>query len=1858
MKRKIAALLVLVLVATSIPWPVDGAGGISALAAETQSVVEPETENRAEDNESEKEEDINAEVTRENNEDNIKQETDIISEAEFEPEKREEDVELSEEKNVEENQKNNIENEEVAETLKENELDEEKDTPLATDSEVKNLDEGVETDEVPEPAVTTLADDELTYQIEGTDAVLYYTVTENEVTITGCDLGEITFVTIPDTIDGTYVTKIGAWSFHECSNLSEIILPDSITIIEEGAFGHCSNLESIGWPASLKEIGDFAFEMCTKLNEIEDLKNITSIGKGAFQLCENLERVGDMSSLTYLGDFAFNSCKNLKYVGNFSSLTFIGNGAFTVCENLKEINLTTALTQIGTWAFEDCGSLIGIGDVSSVTSIGMAAFRNCTMLESVGDMTSLNNLGGCAFEGCTSLTRVGDLGSANIEYQAFSGCTQLKEIGDMDRVTHIGSYAFNYCINLGKIGDMNSVTEIEYLAFCGCQNLQSIGNMRSLTEIGNNVFSGCINLKSIGDVSSLKSIQKGTFDVGFGMQLESIGNLESVEIIEEGAFQGYNTLVKIGEFRALKTIGDYAFAECEKLEEIKIYESSPVTEIGVGAFQKCAQIKRIGSLGKILTIKESTFSGCSSLEEIEIPETVTSIENNAFKGCGNLKKIALSDAIDNLGEGAFNGCSSLEEIELAGTITSIANELFENCKSIKRITLPEGIIDIGNRAFQGCENLEEIYLPNSVTSLGDNVFTSCRNLKEIELPNTITSMGNEIFQYCSNLNKIKLPNGVLSLGNGVFSGCTNLEEVELPINLREIGDETFKSCSKLNNIELPDTIISIGDNVFYDCENITELHLSSALTHFGNGNFPESFASETLVVYYEGSKKQWEDIYGEQIESTQDEYNVIVHCLGNDEEGDEEEENKTVRFFTNWDSDNKIANFFPSWETGATEKTDMSFLDNLDSLLNNYVLVTTESDPEMMFQDNLISLQPVETKRGIITEIAGEHIVIDGTIYQFAECYDLSNLAFLSEGGDVVYHLLDGRICEVDSLTWTKTGWLEGSTEGDVLKYHRDLSTEIYRVSPLAATQIRKKLAQYEKDNTIKILADSLNMAYDVVIGETDANFENCITKFVSYNQDTKEVTTYDNKTYTLPENLYTEDLMNQWVEIFVSIETGNVIESIERFEPNILVNIELLNQGPIYVNNGKYSYDGKDYYDKNNFSIPLRFTVENQEYSSTMITPEMMVMMQNDGVDFDVSLNKVTFNLPNNFGWIEDKEIKLEFNVILKPGEKWTAEGAIRPEFFDSLNDDAEREELIQVTVKWNDSEEEGRVISFTLKNMEKVEKALDEIEKGSKEIAEKAEKVNILKLQTSGLVTEKQLEEINASVAVWLSTITNPDCPTTIKKGMFDSYEYDAGNRTIKSTFKIPVEVVDGNTIKKVNFVFRAVIQDFDFSGIWEQIGLKLDSLGTFSTLEWKIEELSQYNNYQLCSVEASANIGNLNSAISEYAKSAVKEIKEVLTSTDSLPFNEAIENLPDPESYLTSLIRTMLINIAKGDNAITPKEICEWMEESYGKIIKIKCPVDVYVYHDGVECARIVNNQLNEELAQTNLGSIASVSGDEKTLILLGGGYEIELVGNDTGTMDYIVEEYSNFGSGIEPRIIKFDNLPLTKGMKYTGHIDDQILQPREEYALEHGGKSIIPDYDTLEGDEIKDLPSGNIPIDDNSPNSGNSGSTGSGNNHNSGGSSSGNSGSPSGNSSSAGTTGVETEVASVSTTKDQSNIVIEASAVCSCEEKCDAESINSDCIICSLDYTECMAEETDQESERNEPNDTEAEQNNTESKNAEAESNDAANAESQTKEEADTNIFGLVLVLFVVLLGGGAAIYYFKEVKSKQKQGRDY
>ncbi len=67
-----------------------------------------------------------------------------------------------------------------------------------------------------------------------------YTYTTNNGTITITEYTGIGGdVTIPATINGLPVTRIGPRAFYGCSNLTSVTIPDSVTCIGEEAFVEC-----------------------------------------------------------------------------------------------------------------------------------------------------------------------------------------------------------------------------------------------------------------------------------------------------------------------------------------------------------------------------------------------------------------------------------------------------------------------------------------------------------------------------------------------------------------------------------------------------------------------------------------------------------------------------------------------------------------------------------------------------------------------------------------------------------------------------------------------------------------------------------------------------------------------------------------------------------------------------------------------------------------------------------------------------------------------------------------------------------------------------------------------------------------------------------------------------------------------------------------------------------------------------------------------------------------------------------------------------------------------------------------------------------------------------------------------------------------------------------------------------------------------------------------------------------------------------------------------------------------------------------------------------------------------------------
>ncbi len=194
-------------------------------------------------------------------------------------------------------------------------------------------------------------------------------------TITGYN-GTASNVTIPSTIYGNKVCKIGDWAFSKNLNLKNITLPNSITCIDWAAFHHCTKLEHINIPNSITYIGNAAFEHCAKLEHITIPNSVTYIGDCAFYGCTSLDNIvipggAELSAQTTGSTFA--ECTNLKSVVIENGVTTIVQAIFENCVNLENVTIPNTVTEIYPLAFIGCTKLKSITIPKSVKTIVKSA---------------------------------------------------------------------------------------------------------------------------------------------------------------------------------------------------------------------------------------------------------------------------------------------------------------------------------------------------------------------------------------------------------------------------------------------------------------------------------------------------------------------------------------------------------------------------------------------------------------------------------------------------------------------------------------------------------------------------------------------------------------------------------------------------------------------------------------------------------------------------------------------------------------------------------------------------------------------------------------------------------------------------------------------------------------------------------------------------------------------------------------------------------------------------------------------------------------------------------------------------------------------------------------------------------------------------------------------------------------------------------------------------------------------------------------------------------------------------------------------------------------------------------------------
>ena len=443
----------------------------------------------------------------------------------------------------------------------------------------------------------------------------------------------LTKIKIPDS-----VTEIESYAFNGCTSLTSVTISGncSVTSIGDSAFGGCSSLT--GTYVNITDLAAYAISNNayrfpgnkhllvngTEITELVIPDSVTKIGNRAFYYYASLTSITIPDSVTSIGNSAFSGCKSLTIATIGNGVTSIEEAAFYNCKKLKSATIGNSVTSIENNAFSGCTSLTSIIIPDSVTEIGNNAFSGCISLTSVTIPDSVTSIGDSAFSYCTSPKRVeisdlsawckisfesGDANPLCFGAKLYLNGSELTDITIPSDITEIKAYAFRGCTSLTSVTIGNSVTSIGRAAFEDCTSLTSIAIPDSVTSIGSYAFYDCCSLKSITIPDSVTSIGLNAF---YGCTGELIVDcmIPSPSVDIKGAFYGsYFTKVTIGD--SVRVIGDYAFYKCTSLTSVTI--GSSVHTIGLFAFEECTSLTSVTIGNSVTTIEGCTFDNCKSL---------------------------------------------------------------------------------------------------------------------------------------------------------------------------------------------------------------------------------------------------------------------------------------------------------------------------------------------------------------------------------------------------------------------------------------------------------------------------------------------------------------------------------------------------------------------------------------------------------------------------------------------------------------------------------------------------------------------------------------------------------------------------------------------------------------------------------------------------------------------------------------------------------------------------------------------------------------------------------------------------------------------------------------------------------------------------------------------------------------------------------------------------------------------------------------------------------------------------------------------------------------------------------------------
>lgn len=259
-------------------------------------------------------------------------------------------------------------------------------------------------------------------------------------------------LTIPQRIDETDVTSLGAECFKDNLIIKKLTLPDTVVSIKKSALSGATALEKVT-TNSVQTIDENAFYGCTSLKEVAITNSVLKIKDNAFYGCSGIEEFYFSDNLTSIGTNAFYNCD---FVADLSDTAYETRDSYSYkyVQSNKYVNYPTTNSDFEYFIVDEIATICGYKGASAIITIPTEI-----------DGYALEKIDKNAFKNNKNITTVVFKGGVRIidEY-AFYGCSNLSKVTFADSLRKILGYSFANCSSLKKV-EINDVVSVHENAF-------------------------------------------------------------------------------------------------------------------------------------------------------------------------------------------------------------------------------------------------------------------------------------------------------------------------------------------------------------------------------------------------------------------------------------------------------------------------------------------------------------------------------------------------------------------------------------------------------------------------------------------------------------------------------------------------------------------------------------------------------------------------------------------------------------------------------------------------------------------------------------------------------------------------------------------------------------------------------------------------------------------------------------------------------------------------------------------------------------------------------------------------------------------------------------------------------------------------------------------------------------------------------------------------------------------------------------------------------------------------------------------------------------------------------------------------